>query len=187
MSTPTIYLLSISILIAVSIIVLRIFVRRDYLQRGHLTVGSAVLQALIFFTFGGFPIIYLPSDWPISHVYPILRVTGLTSITIGLAVIFIGMFRLGILRSLGLKTGVLKETNFYRVTRNPQVLGCFLYVVGFIILWPSWYALGWGLSLMAVIHVMVFTEEEHLHHTFGQDYEQYCKSVPRYLGYPKVP
>ena len=185
MSTLAIYLISLSFLITASFVVLRVYVRRDYLQRGHLTSGTAVLQALIFFTFGGFSIIYLPGDWPISHVFPILRVTGLTCMTIGLAVIFIGMFRLGILRSLGLQTGVMKNTDFYRVTRNPQVLGCFLYVVAFIILWPSWYALGWGLSLMAVIHVMVLTEEEHLRSTFRQDYEQYCNFVPRYLGYPK--
>jgi len=185
MNTLEIYLISLSFLIAASFVVLRIFVRRDYLQRSHLTGGSAVLQVLIFFTFGGFPIIYLPGDWPISHVFPILRVTGLICMTIGLAVIFNGMFRLGILRSLGLQTGELKNTDFYRVTRNPQVLGCFLYVVAFIILWPSWYALGWGLSLMAVIHVMVLTEEEHLRNKFGGEYEKYCSSVSRYLGYPK--
>ena len=95
------------------------------------------------------------------------------------------MFRLGILRSLGLQSGVLKNTDFYRVTRNPQVVGCFLYVIAYIILWPSWYALGWGLSLMAVIHVMVLTEEEHLRNKFGGEYEEYCISVSRYLGYPK--
>jgi len=43
----------------------------------------------------------------------------------------------------------------------------------------------WGLSLMAILHVMVLTEEEHLHNSYGQVYKQYCKRVPRYLGYPK--
>jgi len=41
----------------------------------------------------------------------------------------------------------------------------------------------WGLSLMTILHVMVLTEEEYLHNTHGQDYEQYCKRVPCYLGY----
>jgi len=185
MSIFGVYMLSLAVLIVISIVILRVFVRRDYLRRGRLSVASAALQALVFFVFGGFPSIYLPSEWPVTYVDTPLRVIGLTSLSIGLAIILIGIFRLGIRRSFGLQTGVLKESSFYHVTRNPQVLGCFLYVVGFIILWPSWYALGWGLSLAVIIHVMVLTEEEHLRNTFGQDYQLYCSKVPRYLGYPK--
>jgi len=186
-STSTVYLLSISLLTAVSILVIRLFVRRDYMQRGQLTVGSAFLQAFIFFIYGGYPIIYLPGDWPETQVNLTIQVAGFASLTIGLSILLLGIFRLGILQSLGLNPGRLKKTDFYRLTRNPQVLGCFMYVIGFMMLWPSGYALSWGLSLMAIIHVMVLTEEEHLRNTYGQDYEQYCKSVPRYLGFPKKP
>jgi protein-S-isoprenylcysteine O-methyltransferase Ste14 len=187
MSTLMIYSISISLLTGVSILVMRLIVRRDYLKRGHLTLSSSILQAIVFFIFGGFPTIYLSGDWPVTNVHLILRVTGISSITIGLAILLQALFRLGILRSLGLRTDDLKITDSYRMSRNPQVLGCFLYVAGFIILWPSWYAMGWGLSLIAVIHLMVLTEEEHLRNKFSQGYEHYCKSVPRYLGYPKKP
>lgn len=186
MSTLPIYLFSISLLIGFSIVVLRVMVRRDYLHKGHLSIGSAALQALVFFLFGGFPAIYLSGDWPISHVSRVLRVIGLTSVTIGLGIMFISILRLGFLRSLGIQSGAFKKTDFYRLTRNPQVIGCVLYMIGFTILWPSLYALSWGLSLSAILHVMVLTEEEHLHNTYSQDYEGYSKSVPRYLGYPKV-
>lgn len=185
MSILAVYLLTLSALVVISIVVLRVPVRHDYLRKGYLSLGTATLQTLVFFVFGGFPSIYLPGDWPVSNVNLPLRVIGLTSIIIGLGILLLGMFRLGILRSLGLQTGVLKETSSYRVSRNPQVLGCVLYVIGFIILWPSWYALVWGLSLLAILHVMVLTEEQHLRNIFGQDYEQYCKRVPRYLGFPK--
>jgi protein-S-isoprenylcysteine O-methyltransferase Ste14 len=186
LSTLTIYLLSIPLLIGFSIIVLRVIVRRDYLRRGHLSIGSAALQALVFFLFGGFPAIYLSGDWPISQVSLIPRIIGLSCLSIGLGIMLIGILRLGFLRSLGMQSGVLKVTSVYRLTRNPQVLGCLLYVIGFTILWPSLYALGWGLSLTAILHVMVLTEEEHLRNTYGQDYDGYCNSAPRYLGYPKV-
>ena len=178
------YLPSLSLLMGVSLLVLRGFVRRDYLCRGRLYIPSAILQALVFFAFGGYPSLYLPGDWPVSPVNLVLRVIGLASLTIGLVIMFIGVYRLGFLRSVGLQKGELKDTSYYRATRNPQVLGCVLYVIGFVILWPSWFALGWGLSLLAILHVMVLTEEEHLHNTYGQDYEQYCNRVPRYLGYP---
>lgn len=184
MSTFALYLLFLSLLIGVSLLVLRLVVRRDYLRRGRLSNPSALLQALVFFAFGGFPSLYLPSNWPVSPVNLVLRVIGLASLTIGLLIMLIGVYRLGLLRSMGLQTDELKETSYYRATRNPQVLGCVLYVIGFVILWPSWFALGWGLSLLAILHVMVLTEEEHLRNTYGQDYEQYCNKVPRYLGYP---
>jgi protein-S-isoprenylcysteine O-methyltransferase Ste14 len=184
MSTLSLYLLSLPLLVGVSLLVLRGFVRRDYLRRGNLSIPSAILQALVFFAFGGYPSFYLPGDWPVSQVNLVVRVIGLASLTIGLLIMFIGVYRLGLLRSMGLQTGELKETRYYRATRNPQVLGCVLYVIGFVILWPSWFALGWGASLMVILHVMVLTEEEHLHNSYGQDYEKYCNRVPRYLGYP---
>lgn len=184
MSTLVLYLPSLSLLVGVSLLVLRLVVRRYYLRRRNLSIPSAILQALVFFAFGGFPSIYLPGDWPVSPVNLVLRVIGLASLTIGLLIMFIGIYRLGFLRSMGLQTGDLKDTSYYQLTRNPQVLGCVLYVIGFVILWPSWFALGWGLSLMVILHVMVLTEEEHLHNTYGQAYEQYCNRVPRYLGYP---
>jgi protein-S-isoprenylcysteine O-methyltransferase Ste14 len=96
------------------------------------------------------------------------------------------MVWLGILRSMGLGTG-LKVTGLYRISRNPQILGCALYIIAFIVLWPSWYALGWGLSLTGILNLMVRTEEEHLRNTYGQEYEGYCKRVPRYLGKRKDP
>ena len=185
MSILPVYLLSLSVMITVSILVLRVFVRRDYLRRGCLSIGSAALQTLVFFAFGGFPSIYLPGDWQVSQVNLPLRVIGLTSLSTGLVIMFIGIFRLGLLRSLGLQTGELKETSCYQASRNPQVLGCVLYVLGFMVLWPSWYALGWGLSLIAILHLMVLTEEENLRNTYRQNYILYCKRVPRYLGYPK--
>ena len=44
-----------------------------------------------------------------------------------------------------------------------------------------WYALGWVLIFLVMIHTMVLTEEEHLRNTFGDEYVQYCQRVPRYL------
>lgn len=57
-------------------------------------------------------------------------------------------------------------------------------VIGVAILWPSWYALGWVI-LAAGFHMMVLTEEENLRNVYGEEYTQYCKRVPRYLGFPQ--
>lgn len=91
------------------------------------------------------------------------------------------MFRLGVLRSLGHGTKELEQSSLYRITRNPQALACALYVIGFAMLWPSWYSEGWAFLYFVLIHVMVLTEEEHLLRTYGQQYKVYCKQVPRYI------
>ncbi|HEY43677.1 MAG TPA: isoprenylcysteine carboxylmethyltransferase family protein [Anaerolineae bacterium] len=185
MNVTAVYILSASLLLVAAVIIFRIFIRRDYFRRGRLTIFSSSLQALIFFVYGGFPSIYLPDDWPVSHMNSVLRFIGLALITIGLTTLLIGMFYLGIARSLGQQTGILRQSGLYRLTRNPQVLGCGLYITGFALLWPSWYALGWAILFIPMIHLMVLTEEEHLRREHGMEYERYIERVVRYLGFPK--
>jgi protein-S-isoprenylcysteine O-methyltransferase Ste14 len=184
MSTLAFYSISLFILIVASIVILRIFVRRDYMQRGCLSAITAVLQACLFFLYGGYPAVYLPPDWPVSHVCFPIQAFGWICITLGLAVLLIGMSRLGILQSLGLRVKVMKRSDFYSYSRNPQVIGCAIYVLGFVILWPSVLALGWAAALIIILHIMVLTEEEHLLKTFNEDYERYCNRIPRYIGFP---
>jgi protein-S-isoprenylcysteine O-methyltransferase Ste14 len=92
------------------------------------------------------------------------------------------MFWLGIPRSFGRQATGLYCTGPYRLSRNPQVLGGFLMASGIALLWPSWYALGWVILWMAMFHLMVLSEEEHLHEVFGEEYSHYCEKAPRYLG-----
>ena len=42
--------------------------------------------------------------------------------------------------------------------------------------------MGWVFLIVAMTHMMVLTEEEHLYAIFGEAYERYCKQVPRYTG-----
>ncbi len=185
MSKLVIYLLSMALLLIAAMSTFRICVRGNYLRKGHLSVLCSTFQALAFFLYGGFPGLYLPGDWPQSSVNILLRIAGWACISSGLAILLVGVFWLGLPRSLGRQSDVLKEAGFYRWSRNPQALGCGVYILGFVLLWPSWYALGWGLLFMPIMHAMVLTEEEHLLSTYGQDYQHYCERVPRYLGLSK--
>jgi protein-S-isoprenylcysteine O-methyltransferase Ste14 len=100
----------------------------------------------------------------------------------GLLVIAIGMVQLGLRNIFGQGSKNLKQTGFYGFSRNPQILGCWLYVIGFTVLWPSWYTLGWACLFVIIAHVMVLTEEEYLHQIFGETYQHYTDHVPRYLS-----
>ncbi len=176
------YLISTILLLAAAYIVFSVLSRRDYRRQGRLSPISCILGSAIFFLWGAFPYIYGPSDWPAVHVGPILELFGWLSIACGLTVMFTAMATLGLRCSLGQRAPALKRSGYYRLSRNPQLLGCALAGIGFAILWPSWYALGWLLLFIAIAHMMVRTEEAHLRTTYGQAYDRYCQQVPRYLG-----
>jgi len=175
------YVLAYALLLAGGLFVLRVLVRRDYRKRGRLSLATSFLQALVFFAYGGFPCLYLPRDWPAIHVSPVVHAAGLALIATGLGVLFYGMVRLGVLRSVGRGDGSLEESGLYAISRNPQALACMLYVAGFVLLWPSWYAAGWAVLFFVLVHAMIRTEEEHLLKTYGREYEDYSRRAPRYL------
>ncbi len=186
MNESPLYFISYMLLLAFGVFVFQYLVPRDYLKRGQLSPLIAFFQALLFFVYGGFPYIYLQNDWPAVAVSQIIHVTGMVFIFTGLAFIFYGMFRLGVNRSLGRGTEHLEQSGVYSISRNPQAIACGLYVIGFFLLWPSWYAAGWALLYFVLIHMMVLAEEEHLGRIHGQKYQDYCEEIPRYLRRTKM-
>jgi len=168
-------------------LIFRKIVRRAYKQNGRLTSIPSFLQLLIWGLFFAFPCIYNPIHWAwsqskISRLIPALGSVGWTCIWIGLAVVIGAMFWLGMSRSFGQKGKKLETTGPYRLTRNPQLFGGALLIIGCVLLWPSWYALGWMALFATMTHMMALTEEEHLRNMFGEEYERYCRRVPRYFG-----
>lgn len=177
------YLFAYGLLLTSGVIILRLIVRRDYLRRGELSLVAAMLQALLFFAYGGFPYFYLPGDWPATHVNRFVHLFGLVAIIVGLGGLFYGMIVLGLLPSIGRGRNRLAQSGIYRKSRNPQALACGLYVLGFTVLWPLWYALGWAILYAILIHIMIITEEEHLLlRAHGEGYVKYGRDVPRYFS-----
>jgi protein-S-isoprenylcysteine O-methyltransferase Ste14 len=168
-------------------IIFRRIVRRDYKQNGRLTPMPLFLQLLIWGLFFAFPCIYNPIDWAwsqskISHAISILGIIGWACVWMGLAFVIGAMFWLGMSRSFGQKGEKLETSGPYRVTRNPQLMAGAFLIIGCVLLWPSWYALGWLALFAAMAHMMVLAEEEHLHNLYGEEYKQYCMRVSRYFG-----
>lgn len=182
-----IYSVSLLLMVAAVWVIFRRIVRRDYEKNGRLTPLSFFLQLLIWGLLFAFPCIYNPSQWAwteseISQALPVLGRTGWACVWIGVAIVVGAMFWLGLPRSFGQKGRRLETSGLYRVTRNPQIMGGALLVIGCALLWPSWYMMGWLALFAAMAHFMVLAEEEHLHRIYGEEYERYCKQVPRYLG-----
>ena len=74
----------------------------------------------------------------------------------------------------------------YRYVRNPMYVGLFLVLIGEAMLYSSFFVLLYSLFLVAAAHIfVVFYEEPTLRRKFGESYEQYLRSVPRWL--PRMP
>jgi protein-S-isoprenylcysteine O-methyltransferase Ste14 len=70
----------------------------------------------------------------------------------------------------------------YRFVRNPEYVGGLLLLVGQAILFKSFGFLIYGAVLFLLFHLLVvLVEERMLKEKFGELYEQYCKSVPRWI------
>jgi protein-S-isoprenylcysteine O-methyltransferase Ste14 len=100
---------------------------------------------------------------------------------VGLIGAVLGMANLGFRRAFGQEVDEPQQSGLYGVTRNPQILMYGPAVIGYALLWPSWYALGWVGLYAAIAHIMVLTEEEHLRRVGGETYVRYCERVPRYI------
>jgi len=163
----------------------RVLLRRDYLAKDRVGSFSFLLELLVFGLYLNFPYIYLPYPWPVLPILPdhgASRLVGLGLVVFGVVLAVTGITTLGFRRFLGFGSGTLIRGGIYQLTRNPQIVGFFYASIGFAVLWPSWYALGWLTMFVPVFHMMVITEEEYLEHLHGAVYQEYCRCVPRYLG-----
>jgi protein-S-isoprenylcysteine O-methyltransferase Ste14 len=101
----------------------------------------------------------------------------------GFTLLFAGRFELGDSFRLGSpqERTSLKVTGLFRLSRNPMYLGVFATLVASVL-----YTLNPVLALAAIFvvvvhHRIVLAEEEYLRRAFGEDYEEYCARVRRYL------
>jgi protein-S-isoprenylcysteine O-methyltransferase Ste14 len=174
------------LLLLFAYVVFRLIVRRDYASRGRLSLLASSLQLLVFIGFFSFPYQFNPPEWAWFWMVSTsssqgLYLAGLLFICLGFLVAFGTMAWFGIKRAFGIHIDGLKKVGPYKLSRNPQILGGYFLVIGASLQLPSFYSLGWILFYAIIAHWMVITEEEHLLRIFGEEYEEYCSEVPRYL------
>ena len=158
-------------------------VRSDYRTSGHLTRPAAVLQTGFFFVYAFSSYLFLDSRLTAVSATDGLLVLALVLMIAGLSIVLSSMPFLG-KRSFGREIGQLHTSGIYQYSRNPQVTGSFVFIIGYILLWPSWTGLIWAVLWLPISWLMVRGEEEHLSKVFGKEYEQYCGRTPRYIGIP---
>ena len=174
------------LLVGAAYFVFRVIVRRAYRLRGKLAWFTSALQLLVFAGLMGYPYLFCPPEWALfwllaGPTYRFQQIAGLLIILLGFVLSFGTMAWFGLGRAFGLETQGLKTSGPYRWTRNPQVLGGYLLVIGVAVQWPSWYSTLWVISFGLICHWMILTEEEHLSKVIGEDYLSYCERTPRYF------
>lgn len=170
--------------LAFGYLVFRVFVRRDYATKGKLSAASTILEFVIFALHANLAYTFLEAQWPDIPPLPASKLQvwfGLGLIVLGAGLTLWAMSGLGFKKAVGQQTEGLNRAGFYQYARNPQLVFYSLLLLGIVILWPSVYALGWYILFLVIAQMMVKTEEEHLLRLFGEDYQRYCRQVPRYL------
>jgi protein-S-isoprenylcysteine O-methyltransferase Ste14 len=86
----------------------------------------------------------------------------------------------------GVEQGELVKSGPYRYSRNPQVVGWGLTLLGAAIAGRSVRALLLVAAFFLVHRLHAPIEERHLERTFGEEYRSYRAEVPRFLGFPRA-
>lgn len=180
------YIILALLLLLFAYIVFRLIVRRDYLTRGRLSAISSGMQFIVFLGFFSFGYLFNPPEWIYFWMVSTsssrgLYLAGLIIICTGFLVSFGTMLWFGIGRAFGIRLDGLKKSGPYKLSRNPQILGGYLLVIGTSLQWPSLNSIGWILMYGIITYWMVITEEEHLLRIFGEEFEEYCSEVQRFL------
>lgn len=167
-----------------SFYVFRVVVRRDYLNKEKLSPISYTLETLIFALHANSIYLFFPVSWPNFPPLPdnnSIVYGSIAFIVIGLIILTISFLNLGSGTSFGLDKNKLKTKYIYQYSRNPQLVGYGLILIGFVLLYFSWYSFGWFLIYLIISFFMIKSEEEFLESKYQEEYKKYCKAVPRII------
>lgn len=180
------YLALAAIVFAVALVVFRV-VALNYRRYGKLKPLATTLQVAIFALHAAlFHVGLINTRWPRFPSSRLQVIIGAVAGVGGLALFFAGIGVFGSLaRMIGRRVDALKQSGVYRYSRNPQLVGYGFFILGFVIIWPSWLTVIATMVYAGMAHTMSHVEEQHLRRVHGASYEAYCKRTPRYVGIPK--
>ncbi len=113
-----------------------------------------------------------------------VRYLGIIVTAIGGAIFITAMlsmrtsWRVGIDKTTQTK---LVSSGIYKYSRNPAFVGFDFMFIGFALMYPNLLTLAVAILNMAAIHKLILQEEKHLEAVFGQEYQKFKDSTPRYI------
>ena len=73
----------------------------------------------------------------------------------------------------------------YRFSRNPMLSGTYLYYIGYVVAFWSWWALLVFVAVAALMSLQVRSEEKRLEADFGEEYLEYKKRTGRFITFKR--
>lgn len=180
------FLISSLILVITGYIVFRIIVQSDYIKKGKLSFKSYSLEFIIFALHANSIYLFIPTRWPNMPKFPadpFMSIITYCLLFVGLFIVITAMTGLGFGRSMGQDRKQLKMNGLYKYSRNPQAIGYGLVLIACTLAYPSLYAFSWFLIYIALISMMIKSEEEFLIKMYGDEYHNYCHCVPRIIWF----
>ena len=121
--------------------------------------------------------------------YPLLDLIGIIILIVGISIHLSSFY---FFKFIGKGTPVPIEppkklvfVGLYKFVRNPMYLGIFADILGGFFVFGHLLLLVYAFLFLVFIHLyVVFVEEPKLKERFGRIYEEYTKSVPRWI--PKI-
>jgi protein-S-isoprenylcysteine O-methyltransferase Ste14 len=156
--------------------------------RGWAILGTGVFLVLAPGTFD----VLVPwwiSRWRVHAVFPgfaALRILG-GLVIVAATPLLLESFARFALQGVGTPAPVfptrrLVVSGFYRYVRNPMYVAVVSIVLGQALLFGDVRVLAYGVGAWLVTHLFVLLyEEPTLRRTFGEEYENYCKHVRRWV------
>lgn len=184
----------IAAIVAGALIVLAVLMAATVLTTGFKlwpTPGRNSWQSYVFWPLfrtgmGGLPVAaVLLADFS-APLWWLWLLIGAPLIIAGFGVTFYAYFDLGLENTYGADENLVTD-GLYRYSRNPQYVASIIGYLGIGIAANSW--LIWGLVALAVLvySLMPFAEEPWLRRLFGEAYDEYMQTTPRFLSWRKLP
>ena len=150
--------------------------------------GAPVPPTFIFFlAFTGAVWWHNRQPWPVQPMPPHVPrlVAGAVLMAFGLA-----LFAAGLRTFTRHRTGIMLQraatrvvtSGPYRWSRNPMYVSFVtLYLGGTLLVNTLWPLVALPLVILALDRLVIAREESYMHHTFGGEYDAYCRRVHRWL------
>ena len=121
--------------------------------------------------------------WSWYRPSTLLQIASLLLLLAGALVSLWAVWRLGFRESAGLE-GQLNTDGPYRYSRNPQYVSYVTMLIGGAVIAGSWMTAVLVLLGIAWFLLAPLSEEPWLRDQYGEAYEAYRESVPRFIGRP---
>lgn len=112
------------------------------------------------------------------------KTIGALLVALGLIIFVLAFFNFGKSWRIGIDRqtpGTLVTNGIFRVTRNPIYVAFNLFFTGVFLLNGTWFFLIFGLLAAVAVHFQILREEAFLKVQYGESFDVYRRTVPRYL------